>query len=127
MIALIALLLQAAAPAPETVWERVGTESGLTGYYEPASVVVLDSNRRRVRVRADFAEVREDGVIAGVALVEVDCAGRSGTLLEIQGLDARGNVVTTETIPLDRRRASPNPPGGLEDTVNSRICGASFR
>ncbi len=115
------LLLIALTLAAQT-WERAGTASGLTGYYDPASVVVIDATHRRVRVRAVYDQVMANGVAAGVALVEVDCLNHSGTLIEVQQLDAAGNVVSSVNIPEAERRAERNPPGGPEEVVHERVC-----
>ena len=117
--ALLALALAAAAQD----WQRAGTAPGVTGYYDPASVVVIDATTRRVRVRAVYDSVTEQGAASGIALVEVDCVNHTGTLLEVQQLDAAGHVIANIAIPIAERRAERNPPGGPEAFVHARVCG----
>ncbi len=118
----LALALQAAAPAREPVWVSAGPAPGATAEYDAANIVALDGARRRVRVRAVYHRIRPDGVASSIAVGEIDCADRTAMLIEMQDLDATGNVLATRTIPNEERRAMPSTPGGPEEAGLMRIC-----
>lgn len=116
------LLLIALTFAAAPDWERLGTAPGATSYYDPA-MVIIDAARRQVRIRAVYDAARPNGVASSIDLVEIDCVNHTGTLLEMQDLDAAGNVIETRAIPPALRRTVPAPPqGGPEEAELLRLC-----
>lgn len=121
MSALLALALQAAAAAPD--WQPLGPAPGGMTFYDRAGIVILDAARRRVRIRDVYHQVRPNGAASSILSVELDCADRSGLLLEMQELDAAGAVIETWTIAPIRRRLGPEARGGPEEAQLLRMCG----
>jgi hypothetical protein len=118
-VLLIALTFTAAQS-----WEPLGVAPGATTYFDPASTVIIDATRRRVRIRAVYNQVKPNGAASSVALGEIDCVHRTATLLETQELDAAGTVIETRTIPPAQRRTTPPAPrGGPEEAGLFRMCG----
>lgn len=120
----MSLLLIALTVAATQSWEQLGVSPGGTTYYDPASTVILDAAKRRVRVRNLYHEARPNGVASSILVAEIDCVNLTGTLLEMQHLDAVGTVIETQTVPFAQRQTLPTPlRGGPEAAELLRLCG----
>lgn len=124
MSALLALLLQAAAPAPESepAWQGLGVHGGVDTAYDPASVRT-EGGRVRVRVRGQLPAAGADGMRIVTGTLAFDCAGGTATALEVKGYDAAGRLMLNAIVPAAEQQAEPIRPDSPNAAVRARICG----
>jgi hypothetical protein len=119
--AILALALQAAAPA----WQSLGTHGGIDTAYDPASVQPAGERRIRVRVRGIVATPGPDEIKTATGLLEIDCAAGTATPIEVRGTDATGGLVLNALIPPAERRPEPIRPASPNAAVRDAVCGGA--
>ena len=122
MSALLALLLQAAAPAAEPAWQSLGLHGGIDTAFDPASLRA-EGGRVRVRIRGVTASVGPDGIRTVSGTTEIDCAAGTATALDAKGYDAEGRLMLNAIVPAAERRAEPIRPDSPNAAVRARVCG----
>lgn len=118
---LLALTLQAAAPAP--AWQSLGTHERIETAYDPASVQRTSERRVRVRVRGTVATPGADEIKTATGMLEIDCAAGTATPIEVRGTDANGRLVLNALIPAAERRPEPIRPASPNAAVRDAVCG----
>lgn len=121
MIALAALALQAAAPAPEPAWQSLGTIQGIETAFDPASVQRAGS-RARVRIRGITQSVGADRIRTVIGTLDIDCAAGTATSIEVKGYDPEGQLVLNAVVPAAERHAEPIRPDSATAMVRARVC-----
>jgi hypothetical protein len=117
----LALALQAqATPA----WQGLGTHEGVDTSYDPASVAPAGARRLRVRVRGIIAAPGADGIKTATGTLEIDCAGRTATPIEVRGTDANGALVLNALVPAAERRPQPIRPASPNAAIRDAVCGS---
>jgi len=126
VIALAALLLQAAAPAPEPQWQSLGVHGGIDTAFDPASVRA-EGGRVRVRIRGMLPAAGADGIRTVSGTTEIDCARGTATALDAKGYDGAGRLVLNAVNPAAERRPEPIRPDSPNAAVRGRVCGTPAR
>ena len=121
MSALLALLLQAAAPAAEPAWQGLGVHGGFDTFYDPASVRA-EGARVRVRIRGVTRTAGADGISMVTGTTEIDCVAGTATALDARGYDAAGRLVLNAIVPAAERQAEPIRPDSPNAAVRARVC-----
>jgi hypothetical protein len=123
MTALLAFLVQAAAPAPapEPAWQALGVHGGIDTAFDPASVRA-EGGRVRVRIRGVAASAGPDGIRTVSGTTEIDCAAGTATALDAKGYDAEGRLMLNAIVPLAERRAEPIRPASPNAAVRAAVC-----
>ena len=121
MSLVLALLLQAAAPAPEPAWQSLGVQGGIDTAFDPASVR-RDGPRVRVRVRGVAQNAGADGIRTVSGTTEIDCAAGTATALDAKGYDAAGRLMLNAIVPAAERRAEPIRPQSPNAAVRAQVC-----
>jgi hypothetical protein len=119
---LLALLLQAAAPAPEPAWQGLGVHGGIDTAFDPASLRA-EGSRVRVRIRGVTAAAGVDGIRTVTGTIEIDCAAGTATTLDAKGYDAAGRLTLNAVVPAAERQAEPIRPSSPNAAVRARVCG----
>lgn len=122
MSALLALLLQAAAPAPEPAWQGLGVHGGIDTAFDPASLRA-EGSRVRVRIRGVTAAAGADGLRTVTGTIEIDCAAGTATTLDAKGYDVAGRLTLNAIVPAAERQAEPIRPDSPNAAVRARVCG----
>lgn len=115
---ILALALQASAPA----WQSVGTHAGVDTAYDSASVQPAGERRVRVRIRGVIASPGADGIRTATGTLEIDCAAGTATPFEVRGTDANGALVLNALIPPAERRSEAIRPGSPNAAVRDAVC-----
>lgn len=125
MSPLLALLLQAAAPAPTPpeTWQQLGVHGGIAVAIDAANVRA-ESGRVRVRVRGTTQNVGPDGIQNVTGTTEIDCAANTATALDAKGYDARGRLMLNAIVPQAERHAEPIRPDSPNAAVRAAVCSA---
>lgn len=121
MIAFAALLLQAAAPAPEPAWQGLGVHGGIDTAIDPASVRP-EGGRVRVRIRGITQAVGADAIRTVTGTIEIDCAAGTATGLDAKGYDGAGRLMLNAIVPVAERQAEPIRPDSPNAAVRARVC-----
>ena len=123
MSALLALLLQAAAsaPEPEPAWQSLGVHGGVDTSYDPASVRT-EGGRVRVRIRGRLPGAGTDGMRLVTGTLAIDCAGGTATALEVKGYDAEGRLMLNAIVPAAEQQAEPIRPDSPNAAVRAQVC-----
>lgn len=125
MIALAALLLLQAAPGD---WVPTGVDpDGIAASFDAASVVRIDGDRRRVRLRIVPPEVRPSGLASLVMSVEVDCRAHVMIVLTREGYGAAGQALGVQQVPPAEQRRERVAPGSSVAETEARVCAAAAR
>ncbi|HYD13183.1 MAG TPA: surface-adhesin E family protein [Allosphingosinicella sp.] len=124
MSALLALLLQAAAPAtePEPAWQSLGVHGGIDTAFDPASVRA-EGSRVRVRIRGRLPTAGADGMRIVTGTLAIDCAGGTATAIEVKGYDLEGRLMLNALVPAAEQRAEPIRPDSPNAAVRAQVCG----
>ena len=117
----LALLLQAAAPAPEPAWQSLGVHGGIDTAVDPASIS-RDGQRVRVRVRGITQAAGADGIRTVSGTTEIDCVAGTATALDAKGYDATGRLMLNAVVPVAERRAEPIRPQSPNAAVRAQVC-----
>lgn len=120
MIALVALLLQAAV-APEPAWQSLGVHGGIDTAFDPASVQAA-GGKVRVRIRGVTQAVGADGIRTVTGTSEIDCAAGTAMAIDVKGFDAGGRLMLNAIVPVAERRAEPIRPDSPNAAVRAQVC-----
>lgn len=121
MSPLLALLLQAAAPAPEPAWQALGVHGGIDTAFDPASLRT-EGSRVRVRIRGVTGAAGADGIRTVTGTTEIDCAAGTATALDAKAYDAAGRLTLNAIVPAAERQAEPIRPDSPNAAVRARVC-----
>lgn len=121
MSLVLALALQAAAPAPEPAWQGLGVHGGIDTAFDPASVR-REGPRVRVRVRGVAQSAGADGIRTVSGTTEIDCAAGTATAFDAKGYDAEGRLMLNAVVPAAERRAEPIRPQSPNAAVRAQVC-----
>jgi hypothetical protein len=121
MSLLLALLLQAAAPAPEPAWQSLGTHQGIETAFDPASVQA-EGGRVRVHIRGTLPAAGPDGIRSVTGTLDIDCAAGTAISLDVKGYDGEGRLMLNAINPAAERRAEPIRPDSPNAAVRARVC-----
>jgi hypothetical protein len=121
VILFAALLLQAAAAAPEPAWQHAGVHGGIDTFYDPASVR-RENGRVRVRIRGITTTVGADGISIVTGTTEIDCAAGTATAIDAKGYDAQGRLMLNAIVPAAERQAEPIRADSPNAAVRELVC-----
>jgi hypothetical protein len=126
--ALLALLLQAAAAAPESepAWQSLGVHGGVDTAFDPASVRT-EGARVHVRIRGRLPSAGTDGMRLVTGTLAIDCVGATATALEVKGYDAEGRLMLNAIVPEAEQQAEPIRPDSPNAAVRAAVCGRQNR